>query len=426
MPSLPSYRTSRRESIRGNVTPYIAEYEGISDDVKDAVRTLTEKKAKTEEARAAYMAALAKVPLHHSEDAYKQRLVDKFQQEIDYDPFDFTRVQKLATQYASDPELMAKARTYQEYLGFTNDVEEYRKSGKIESITAERLLNDASNQYKFTPTYDGDKIVGGQEWKPGRRPVAHKNRVEILAMAANFAKPFKGSNSNQTQSSVTNADGTGKGSMSKHGEQFETLPEEAIKEVFKGVFQAIPGAEDSLLQDYYDDEYKLTKYADEIKKAKNSDDIRRLEADRKVIQDRLYDENGMKRSSYEYMKYSMNLITPHMAYDYRFIDNASSSSIDNSAKGTGGSGGLGGLGGLELPGGITFGDLINATSLGGTVVMKGFADSVELLSGVMTTLSKSLSGASYTDSSGKKHDAQNPAYDEAMKKINNTFKLWRH
>ena len=353
------YNIRRRETIRGNVDPYILEYKGIAPAVLQAANALEERRTKGAEIKSALTAAVNQLPLDHSEDTYKKEFIDRYSDLIKQDPFDVAKIQEYATQAANDPELLAKHRTHLEHEAFLKDVEDYRKAGKISSITAERLTKDPTNQYKFTPTYKDGVITGSEKWTPGKMPVQSIDRTAILAEARKFIAPLKTHTDIQRASSVTNPDGTGKGGSTLKVTDHEQVTEEMINQVFEGVFNAMPGAYDSLMQDRDDDIYRVNKYEEAYKNAKTPEERAKLDADIAPIKDRLY-ENGVIRSSKRYMAYSMGMIVPHMAYDYNFITDHTSSTIDNNAKGVGG----GGIGGSGAAGAALLGSILGGMNWG--------------------------------------------------------------
>lgn len=386
------YSSDRDISIRGGYTPFTLTRNPNLETYERVVGTLNEQQLKTAEQRAKIAGALAQTELHHSEDGYKQKLIDFYNGEISKDPFNYIKAQELAGKAASDPELLGKIRANQEYKEFTNTVKQYKDSGKISPLTAERLLAEESNQYKFTPQIDAKgRVVGGLEWKPGKDPVQHVDRTQIAALAKQLAAPLKGSSDVSSSSSVTNADGTGKGGSSRNAVQFEKLPKDKIQEVFDGVFAQIPGAEASLMQDYEDDIYLLAKTKKEFEST--SDEAKRTELGNLIdrIKERLYD-GEILRNPTSYMTRSMGMVIDNMAYDYKFTTTSSSSTIDNSPKG--GSGGSGsGLG--ELLGIMGFGKFLDNTVMGPNVNLNAFSSMLEGLPNLIKQIN------SFTTSAGK-------------------------
>ena len=365
------YNSNREVSIRGGYVPFTLTRNPNLETYEKVVSTLNEQQLKTAEQRAKIAGAIAQTELHHSEDGYKQKLIEYYNGEISKDPFNYIKAQELGGKAASDPELLAKIRTNQEYKEFTETVKQYKDSGKINGITAERLLQEEGNQYRFKPQVDANgKIVGGEKWTAEKMPVQSVDRTQIAALARQLAAPLKGSTDVQRASSVTNADGTGKGSSTQKGLQWDRLPADKIKQVFEGVFAQMPGAEQSLMQDYEDDIYLLQKLDKEFKATQDGTKKTQLGNQIDRVKDRLYD-GATLRTPTSYMAKSMNLIIDNMAYDYEYSTDHSSSTIDNNAKGgSGGSGGGAGVGaglaGISMPWGMM--DWFGGTTMGGTVM----------------------------------------------------------
>lgn len=361
------YSSDRDISIRGGYTPFTLTRNPNLETYERVVGTLNEQQLKTAEQLSKIQGAIAQVELHHSEDGYKKQLSDYYTAEINKDPFNYIRAQELGGKAASDPELLGKMRTYQEYKGFTDTVKQYRDSNKISALTAERLLAEESNQYKFTPQIDAKgRIVGGLEWKPGKAPVQHVELSQIAALAKQLAAPEKGSTDTLRSSTVTNADGTGKGGSTQKGLQWDKLSADKIQEVFDNLFRLMPEARASLTQDYEDDIYYLKKLEKEFDSATNEFDRTKIGNAIDDVKDRLYD-NEMLRSERDYMAHSMGFIIKNMAYDYEYSTDHSTSSVDNNAKGSGGGVGAGaGLAGVQMPWGMT--DWFGGTTIGGTVM----------------------------------------------------------
>lgn len=401
------YNIRRRETIRGNVDPYILEYKGIAPAVLQAANALEERRTKGAEIKSALTAAVNQLPLDHSEDTYKKEFIDRYSDLIKQDPFDVAKIQEYATQAANDPELLAKHRTHLEHEAFVKDVEDYRKAGKISSTTAERLLKDPSNQYKFTPTIKDGVITGSEKWTAGKMPVQHVDRNAILATARQFIAPLKGKKHTARSSSVTNADGTGKGGGSDYSDQWETVTEEMIDDVFEGVFNAMPEARESLLQDYEDDLYNEQKYSDLLKNATTDAEKTKWKDALDSTRERLYD-NGVLRSQRSYNAYSMGMIKPHMAYDYHFIDDSRHSTVDNQASGSGAGGSGGALSAAlgddlfgiikdYLPGGAVYSHNIEMQNKQVDAALQNQHDA-------MIRLAELAGNNSYTDSDGRRYN----------------------
>ena len=178
MPYSNRYNSDISTSAYGRLDLKPLNLERQGNAFRDAIATLNEQQQKTNEVAAAVTAAFQNAKLHHSEDEYKKNRADYYYNEIMKDPFDFVKAQRLATEAANDTEFLTKIRTNQEYEDFRAQVEDYRNKGQIDDITAERLLQEEDNQYKYTPTYDSmGRIVGSSRWVAGKVPVKKVDRV---------------------------------------------------------------------------------------------------------------------------------------------------------------------------------------------------------------------------------------------------------
>lgn len=397
MPYKSDYTSNRSSNVYGKFVPMPMNVKRDMSLYENVIGKLNDQQDKTNEVLNRVTTAFQNAKLHHSEDEYKKNRIDYYTNEIRKNPFDFVRAEQLAAQAANDTEFITKIRTNQEYEDFRSHVEDYRNKGQIDDITAERLLNEESNQYKYTPTYDDmGRIVGSSRWTAGKMPVKKVDRVQMAALAAQLAKPYKGSNRSQTASDVTNADGTGSGSSSMSGRQYERLSKEKIQEVFDGVFAAMPGAQDALMQDYEDDLYRIEKANKELQTTLDPGARHKLQAEIDMTSERLYDK-GVLRSPQSYMAYSMGLIVPNMAYDWEFTESASTSRRDNEQSASAGGAGNGLLNGMNQVANM-LSRFTEGSAEGGTVHYSA-TDYIGNLMGaqkVYDTIVSLLTGSTYT------------------------------
>lgn len=327
-----TYKGQYTSSIRGDVQPYEFTYHPISDSVFRAIGAINDMYDKRDEALGNVTKAINTVPLDHSEDAYKTKFIEKYTNLIKQNPY---KAQEYANEAANDREFQLKARAHQEHLAFENHLDDWAKNGTIDEITAERLKKHSANQYKFIPTLENGKVVSAQKWEAGKQAVRHIPPLEILQAVKNIVNPTTTNRRTSTGGTTTNADGTGRGGQTVNDTQTIVLDPKKLRTVFDAAFQSMPGAEDSLMQDYEDDQYRLQKYA-ELRDAATSDEERnKYENMRKAVYNRLYKSDGTAKSTYEYMADSMGVVIKNAGRNDTSITRERINNVDNYSKSTG-------------------------------------------------------------------------------------------
>ena len=382
-------------TIRGGYTPFRLQNTFDTDAFGKVIENLNTRQRETAQQAARIAESINKVQLHSSEDAYKHDLVKKYTDAINKDPFNVTGAYKLGFEAAKDLELFAKARANEDYEKWKQNLEAARTNGRISKVTEERLLQDKNNQYRFTPKTDGNgNIVGGERWNPGEDYVATIDRTKIVEYAARLAAPHT-----EKKSTSTSHSGSKGGSSSSSTDQLTELTEEKIKDVMAGVFQQLPGAEESLRQDFKDDVYLLKKYKETLNNPNATQHELKIASDAIAeISKRVYKSDGTMRTPTEYMAYSMDLITPNMAIHDTVTDRSSSS---QSYEGGGGGGTRGSSGGMIAPPGLNL-DLpagmdIFATTMSGTLYQNYNSASFGRVSSATTTLENMYSSNPIVD-----------------------------
>lgn len=344
MPYTTTRDRSQNMTIRGGVTPYKLEYRPSSDTLLNVVNTLNEKQEKSATEMAKIRTTINQLPLNETENNYKQQLINDVAAKIKANPFDVPAAIQLGYDTANNAELLGKAKTEEQMSNWKKDMHDAKLNNRISDRTEQRLLEYEGNQYKFKPTYDKDgNITGGEEWRPEKTFVPRVDMTAVVQFAGTLAKPKTTGHSRETGSAITKADGTGSSSTSKTESTKTVLDAKDVEEVFKGVFQQFPGAEESLMQDYEDDDWEYKKLIEK----ERTQGLDTKDKDRKeMLEERLIDaETGQKRDPRSYMAYSMGFIIPHMR-----IDDSTTGSVNKGAKdlygaGAGGAGAGAGAGG---------------------------------------------------------------------------------
>lgn len=219
--------------------------------------------------------AISTLDMNEAEDGFKQQLANEIKTTIDentiygnsYGALDDLILKK--GNILSDGRVIGRLR---------NNAAKKQYDAKVDSMA---ISEGMKQMYKEENPYyykDGeiDKSTGrylpGELWKPTTNPVNTIPEVDIQKYALQFAAKEAGSgesisfldkNGRPTSDPNQSEDGT---MYKKVGTQYERLPKNKIIKAYKLAIQSIPGAEDSLRQDYKYDNWKRKKLVDENSK----------------------------------------------------------------------------------------------------------------------------------------------------------------
>lgn len=250
------------ENINREYTP------GINLDVLDKTyNTLEVGHQKAIEASSALKTEIAKLPMNEAEDGFKQQLVNEIQNTIEANTIygnSYGALDDLVLSSGnimSDPRVIGRLKTQQEYLSFKDKVDKMKIPEGMKDMYKEE------NPYTYKDKIDTDtgKIIGAETWKPNFTPVDTIPQSVIQKHALDIASRQTGSfdtvsfldaNGNPTTDPLKSKDGN---IYKQVGTKFEKLPANKIAEAYKLAIQSIPGAEESLRQDYKYANYSYNK-----------------------------------------------------------------------------------------------------------------------------------------------------------------------
>lgn len=250
------------ENINREYTP------GINLDVLDKTyNTLEVGHQKAIEASSVLKTEIAKLPMNEAEDGFKQQLVNEIQNTIEANTIygnSYGALDDLVLasgNIMSDPRVIGRLKTQEEYLAFKDKVDKMKIPEGMKDMYKEE------NPYTYKDKIDADtgKVIGAETWKPNSTPVDTIPQSVIQKHALDIASKQTGSfdtisfldaNGNPTTDPLKSKDGN---IYKQVGTKFEKLPADKIAEAYRLAIQSIPGAEESLRQDYKYANYSYNK-----------------------------------------------------------------------------------------------------------------------------------------------------------------------
>ena len=219
---------------------------------------------------------VANLPMNEDEDGFKQQLVNEIKNTIDentvygnsYGALD-DLIMKIGN-IKSDGRVIGRLR---------NQAAKKEYDAKVDAMP---ITEGMKQMYKEQNPYhyeDGEidertgRYLPGELWKPTTNPVATVPENEIQKYALQIAAKDAGSgetisfldaNGNPTSDPSKSEDGT---MYKKVGSKWERLSADKISQAYRVAINSIPGAKDSLNQDY---RYEQWKYDKEVKKAEQN------------------------------------------------------------------------------------------------------------------------------------------------------------
>lgn len=224
---------------------------------------------------------VANLDMNEAEDGFKQQLINEIKDTIDNNTIygnSYGALDDLILKsgnIASDGRIIGKLR---------NQKAKKEYDAKVDAMA---ITEGMKQMYKEENPYyykegDVDKNTGrylpGEMWKPITTPVATVSDAEIQKYALQIAAKdagggdsvsFLDANGNPTYDPNKSADGT---IYKKVGSKWERLSEDKIKQAYDVAINSIPGAKDSLGQDYRYEKWKYNK-AVESAKAEGKDTV---------------------------------------------------------------------------------------------------------------------------------------------------------
>ena len=251
--------------------------------------------------------AIAQLNLNEKEDAFRAQLISDVEKTLtdnstlgDY-AASYDDMIKLSGDLIANPALQGRLKAQQEYQNF------------ITKLEASNMPDDykeyykAKNQYYYNDKIDKNgKIIGGTKWEAITSPTT------IIPLSEIVDKAIKRVAADSGQSSITQwLDEYGKPTTDPNKafdgavyntvtRSWEKLGADKIRQAIDAVIEEIPGAKESLDQDY-----NVAEWVHDNKVAENDN--------RLVISD-ITDENGIKLTPKEYLNKRLNGAAQSSAY----------------------------------------------------------------------------------------------------------------
>ena len=219
---------------------------------------------------------VANLPMNEDEDGFKQQLVNEIKNTIDENTI-------YGNSYGALDDLIMKIGNIKSdgrVIGrLRNQAAKKEYDAKVDAMP---ITEGMKQMYKEQNPYhyeDGEidertgRYLPGELWKPTTNPVATVPENEIQKYALQIAAKDAGSgetisfldaNGNPTSDPSKSEDGT---MYKKVGSKWERLSADKIAQAYRVAINSIPGAKDSLNQDY---RYEQWKYDKEVKKAEQN------------------------------------------------------------------------------------------------------------------------------------------------------------
>lgn len=219
---------------------------------------------------------VANLPMNEDEDGFKQQLVNEIKNTIDENTI-------YGNSYGALDDLIMKIGNIKSdgrVIGrLRNQAAKKEYDAKVDAMP---ITEGMKQMYKEQNSYhyeDGEidertgRYLPGELWKPTTNPVATVPENEIQKYALQIAAKDAGSgetisfldaNGNPTSDPSKSEDGT---MYKKVGSKWERLSADKIAQAYRVAINSIPGAKDSLNQDY---RYEQWKYDKEVKKAEQN------------------------------------------------------------------------------------------------------------------------------------------------------------
>lgn len=217
-------------------------------------------------------AAVAQLDMNEDEDGFKQQLIGEIQDTIDNNTI-------YGNAYGALDNLVAKAGNIQSDGRVIGRLRNQKAKKEYDAKVDAMAIPDGMKQmYKEENPYyyeDGNvdertgRVLPGELWKPITNPVTTVPDIEIQKYALQIAAKeagggerisFLDANGNETYDPAKSADGA---FYRKVGTKYERLTEDKIRKAYQVAIDSIPGARESLAQDYKYETYQYNKLVDD-------------------------------------------------------------------------------------------------------------------------------------------------------------------
>lgn len=261
---------------------------------------------------------VANLPMNEDEDGFKQQLVNEIKNTIDENTI-------YGNSYGALDDLIMKIGNIKSdgrVIGrLRNQAAKKEYDAKVDAMP---ITEGMKQMYKEQNPYhyeDGEidertgRYLPGELWKPTTNPVATVADTEIQKYALQIAAKDAGSgetisfldaNGNPTSDPSKSEDGT---MYKKVGSKWERLSADKIAQAYKVAINSIPGAKDSLNQDY---RYEQWKYDKEVKKAEQNG------GDTTPFIEGFTDKNGNIYTEDQWLNNKINSFSNVAAYNHTY------------------------------------------------------------------------------------------------------------
>lgn len=239
-------------------------YNTLEEGHQSAVKTASELEA-----------TIANMPMNEAEDGFKQQLINEIRTTIDNNTL-------YGNSYAALDNLVEKIGNIQSdgrVIGrIRNQQAKKEYDAKVDAMAIpdgmKQMYKEENPYYYNEGSFDTrtNRILPGELWEAKSNPVTTVPQSEIQKYALQIAAKeagggesisFLDANGNETYDPAQSADGA---FYRKVGSKYERLSEDKIRRAYKVAIDSIPGAKDSLNQDYKYESWqydKLVKDAEE-------------------------------------------------------------------------------------------------------------------------------------------------------------------
>ena len=212
-------------------------------------------------------AAMAQLELNEAEDAWRQQKINEIKQTIAdnttfgnaYGALDDLIAKK--GNLISDPGLLGRLRAQQDYKTYLDNLNK-----RTDLPEADKEYFREKNQYYYTDKYD-DKgnIIGGSKWNPIEQEVSHIPMDKIFTQALTWAAKETGGGQEVTfldkdGNPTTDPKKSATGDIyTKTSTGWNKLSKDKLNAAITAAINSIPGARESIAQDYKIDKWRYEK-----------------------------------------------------------------------------------------------------------------------------------------------------------------------
>lgn len=283
---------------------------------------------------------VANLDMDSSEDGFKQQLINEIESTIDSNTIygnSYYALDDLVTMQgniASDGRIIGRLRNNQLKKQFDAKVDAMNISDGMKEMYKEL------NPYYYK---DGEvdaktgRVLPGEEWEANRNPVTQIPITTIQNYALQIAAKdaggynkvtFLDENGNEVSDASLSADGAIYRNING---KYEKLSKEKIAEAYRIAIDSIPGARDSLRQDYDYAIYSTDKLIEKAKTDLDNGNINLEEFNNQYayLNNGIYDKNGGLFSYDQWLTNKINGFATVTAYNHTYTDVSYGNALEN-------------------------------------------------------------------------------------------------